>query len=172
MSIAQRIADLETFLAFSITLEEEAAERHDELADVMHTHNNPEVAQIFSRLAHYSRLHADEVRALAIGRALPIIPPWAFDWEDMEAPETTDPGLVHYLLSARRALEIAMGNERRAHDFYHALGTQGRSEDIRSTAMAFAAEEQEHVELLQQWLDRLEEGDTPRFDPDPPHMPE
>lgn len=172
MSIVERIPDLDTFLAFSITLEEEAAERHDELADVMETHNNLGVAAAFRKLAHFSRLHAAEVRALAAGRALPRIAPWEFDWEDMEAPETTDPALVDYLMSTRRALEIAMSNERRAHDFYHALGMQGRSDDIRSTAMEFASEEQEHVELLQRWLDRLADDDGPRHDPDPPHMPE
>ena len=172
MSIVERIPDLDTFLAFSITMEEEAAERHDELADVMEAHNNLSVAAAFRKLAHFSRLHAAEVQALAAGRALPQIAAWEFDWEDMEAPETTDPGLVNYLMSTRRALEIAMGNERRAHDFYHALGLRGRSDDIRRTAMEFAAEEAEHVELLQKWLDRLGDDQGPRFDPDPPHMPE
>jgi rubrerythrin len=172
VSVVQRIPDLDTFLAFSIALEEEAAERHDELADVLEVHNNLEVADTFRKLAHYSRLHAAEVRELAAGRVLPQIAPWEFEWEDMEAPETTDSSQVNYLISTRRALEIAMSNERSARDFYHALGVQGRSGEIRRTALEFAAEEQEHVDLLQQWIDRLEHDDSPRFDPDPPHMPE
>jgi len=41
MSLAKRISDLDTFLTYSVTLEEEAADRHDELADMMDVHNNP-----------------------------------------------------------------------------------------------------------------------------------
>ena len=62
MKLAHRMTDLDTFLAYSVALEEEAAERHDELADMMDVHNNPEVAETFRKLAHYSRLHAQEIR--------------------------------------------------------------------------------------------------------------
>ena len=62
MSLAEKMSDLDTFLAYSVALEEEAAERHDELADMMDVHNNPEVAETFRKLAHYSRLHAQEIR--------------------------------------------------------------------------------------------------------------
>ena len=55
MSLAKKMVDLDTFLAYSVALEEEAAERHDELADMMDVHNNTEVAETFRKLAHYSR---------------------------------------------------------------------------------------------------------------------
>ncbi|NCF63809.1 MAG: rubrerythrin, partial [Gammaproteobacteria bacterium] len=54
MSLAKKITDLDIFLTYSVALEEEAAERHDELADMMDVHNNPEVAETFRKLAHYS----------------------------------------------------------------------------------------------------------------------
>ncbi len=54
MSIIERITDLDTFLVYSIALEEEAAERHDELADMMGVHNNPEVASS-SSVIEYTR---------------------------------------------------------------------------------------------------------------------
>ena len=57
MSLAKRMSSLDTFLAYSVALEEEAAERHDELADMMDVHHNPDVAATFRKLAHYSRLH-------------------------------------------------------------------------------------------------------------------
>ena len=50
----------------------------DELADMMGVHNNPEVAATFRKLAHYSRLHAQETRDHAKGRKLPVIVPWDF----------------------------------------------------------------------------------------------
>jgi rubrerythrin len=173
VSVASRIPDLETFFAYSIALEEEAAERHDELADMLEVHNNDEVAGIFRKLAHYSRLHAAEVRELAGGRDLPRIAPWDFGWDDLEGPETANIDQVNYLISARRALEVALANERSAQAFYAGLGAAGLTEPIRSTAQSFAEEEAEHVELLEQWLARTPETDElAHFDPDPPHMPE
>jgi rubrerythrin len=173
MKLSDRIRDLDTFFAYCIALEEEAAERHDELADVLEVHNNPEVAATFRKLAHYSRLHAGEISELAQGRMLPQIAPWDFGWESMEGPETADAAAVDYLMNTVQALEIAMANERRAHDFYAELGRHGHDAEIRRLAAEFAAEEQEHLELLKEWLvDIGEEGRERRSDPDPPHMPE
>jgi rubrerythrin len=173
VNVASRIPDLATFLAYSIALEEEAAERHDELADVLEVHNNDAVAAIFRKLAHYSRLHAAEVRELAAGQALPDIAPWDFGWEDLEGPETADRDAIDYLVSPRAALKIALRNEQSARSFYAGLGQWGLTPGIRETAQAFAEEEAEHIQLLQEWLERTPETDAlARFDPDPPHTPE
>ena len=173
MSLADRMTDLPTFLAYSVALEEEAADRHDELADMMDVHNNPEVAATFRKLAHYSRLHAQEIRDHARAQELPKIAPWEYGWEDMEGPETADVAQVDYLINTRRALAVAMGNEKRAHDFYADIGRHAPAPDVRELAAAFAAEEQEHLALLEAWQARLPEfeDDSP-YDPDPPHMPE
>ena len=173
MSLAQKMADLDTFLAYSVALEEEAADRHDELADMMDVHNNPDVAATFRKLAHYSRLHAQEMRDHSRGSDLPVIAPWDFGWETAEGPETGSIDEVHYLMNTARALQIAMGNERRAHDFYADIGRNSPHPDVRALAEEFAEEEKEHLELLEKWLRDIPESpdDTP-FDPDPPHMPE
>ena len=84
MSLARKMTDLPTFLAYSVVMEEEAAERHDELADVMEVHNNPDVAATFRKLAHYSRLHAQEIREQSTDLELPKIAPWDFEWEGGE----------------------------------------------------------------------------------------
>jgi len=173
MSIAKKMTDLETFLAYSVALEEEAADRHDELADMMEVHNNPGVAATFRKLAHYSRLHAREIREHSQGRELPVIAPWDFGWDGMEGPETGDIGDVNYLMSRTRALKIAMGNEQRAHDFYFGISKDSPEAAVRTLAAEFAAEEKEHLELLEKWLEK-EPGTDDEFvyDPDPPHMPE
>ena len=156
-----------------MALEEEAAERHDELADMMEVHNNPDVAETFRKLAHYSRLHAQEIRDRSKGRNLPVIAPWDFGWESMEGPETTELGDVNYLMNSAHALQIAMGNEQRAHDFYFEISQESQDPEIGAIAGEFAEEEKEHLELLQKWLDRTPESvDEQLFDPDPPHMPE
>ena len=173
MNIVEKITNLDTFLAYSIALEEEAAERHDELADMLDVHNNPGVATTFRKLAHYSRLHAQEIRDHSQGRQLPVIAPWDFGWEDMEGPETADISDVNYLMNTAQALKIAMGNEQRAHDFYLQISQQSQDSAIKALAGEFAEEEKEHLELLKMWMDNTEESvDEQIFDPDPPHMPE
>jgi len=167
------MTDLDTFLAYSVALEEEAAERHGELADMMAVHNNPEVAETFRKLAHYSRLHAQEIRDRSRGSDLPRIAPWDFGWETMEGPETADIGSVNYLMNTVRALHIAMGNEQRAHDFYFAISEESPDPEVRALAAEFADEEKEHLRLLEQWLEKLPDpANEAVFDPDPPHMPE
>ena len=173
MKLAQRMTDLDTFLAYSVALEEEAAERHDELADMMEVHHNPEVAAIFRKLAGYSRLHAQESRDHSEGSELPRIAPWDFGWETMEGPETTDIGAVNYLMTAAQALRVAMANEKRARDFYAGIGRHSPDPAVQALAAQFAEEEQGHLALLEEWLKRLPEEDASTiFDPDPPHMPE
>ena len=173
MSIADKMTDLDIFLAYSIALEEEAADRHDELADMLDVHHNPGVAATFRKLAHYSRLHAQEIREHAEGRELPVIAPWDFGWEDMEGPETGDIAAVNYLMNTAQALAIAMGNEQRAHDFYHDISQASPAADVRKMAADFAEEESEHLGLLRMWVDRTDESvEEQLYDPDPPHMPE
>ncbi|MDT8321042.1 MAG: ferritin family protein [Xanthomonadales bacterium] len=173
MSVADKIRDLDTFLAYSIALEEEAADRHEELADTMDVHNNPQVAATFRKLARYSRLHAQEVRNHATGRELPLIAPWDFAWETMEGPETADLGDVNYRMNTARALRIAMGNEQRAHDFYADISRHSAVPEIRAMAAEFAVEEKDHLDLLEAWMERVDESpDELVYDPDPPNQPD
>jgi len=173
MSVVENIINLDVFLTYSIALEEEAADRHDELADMLDVHNNPGVAATFRKLAHYSRLHAQEIRDHSKGRNLPVIAPWDFCWEDMEGPETADPGSVNYLMNTAHALKIAMGNEQRAHDFYYEISQHSQDPEVRKMAAEFAQEESEHLELLKMWMDRTPESvEEKLFDPDPAHTPE
>jgi rubrerythrin len=173
MKLSRQMTDLDTFLAYSVALEEEAAERHDELADMMEVHNNPEVAATFRKLAHYSRLHAREIRGRSKGSDLPRIAPWDFGWETMEGPETADIGEMNYLMNAVQALRVAMGNEQRAHDFYFAISGESPDAEVRALAAEFADEEKEHLTLLEKWLAKMPETtEETVYDPDPPHMPE
>ena len=49
------------FLARAWAMEVEAAERYAMLADAMEEHNNPEVAELFRKLARIEQLHADGI---------------------------------------------------------------------------------------------------------------
>lgn len=69
------IQDIPDFLAHAIALEYESVERYQELADSMDVHNNPRVAELFRKLAHYGELHARDIEHHADGIELPGISP-------------------------------------------------------------------------------------------------
>jgi len=165
MTMSDKIPDLDTFLVYSITLEEEAADRHDELADVMDVHNNPEVAATFRKLAHYSRLHAQEIRDHAAGRELPVMAPWDFEWEGAESPESGDMTAANYLMNTAQALQLAMANEQRAFDFYDQISRESPVPEVAAMAAEFAAEEKEHLGMLQVWMEKTDASvNEERFD--------
>ncbi len=81
---------VEKFLAHAVTLEREAARRYEELAAAMGTEGNRELAQFFTRMAHYSRKHLAEAMARGGFRKLPPLAPHEYEWPDGIAPETAD----------------------------------------------------------------------------------
>jgi rubrerythrin len=161
---------IEAFMARACALETEAAERYAELAEVMHDHNNPEVARLFDKLARIERMHRDHILASMGWRKPPR--PHAFRWETPEGPETADFADLHYLMTPWHALKLAEHNERRAAEFFEDLaGRPELSEDLREDAAKSAAEEREHVRLIQEWLARVNEpGPGWDEDLDPPNV--
>ena len=166
------IASLPEFLAHAILLERESVERYEELADSMETHNNPEVARLFRKLARFGELHAHEVEQHAAGMELPQIPPWDFKWSTPEAPESGTMEGVHYLMGTREALEFALHNETMGRDFYAHVAETSPDPEVRRLAGEFADEESEHVAILMEWLVNLDDDHRPLEDLDPPNIPE
>lgn len=141
-------------LARSFSLESEAGDRYAELAQQMHTHNNPEVAELFKELSRIEKLHVDRVMEHLDAAAVKRIAATNYRWEYPEGPETTDMGAVHYLMSPHHALQLALHNEKRAYDFFTRVATEATDNGIVELALEMAAEEQEHVQLVEQWLAR------------------
>ena len=54
-------ATIPELMAQALAIEIEAAQRYTELADVMETHNNREVAALFRRMAVIEARHADAI---------------------------------------------------------------------------------------------------------------
>ena len=157
--------DVASFLAHALAFENEAAERYDELADTMDVHNNQEVAQLFRRMAGFSRMHADAVKGRASTVALPHFKPWEFQWKDGEGPEVTPVDRTHYLMTPFHCLQLALHNEERGRDFYQEVADSSSDAEVKRLAKQMADEEQEHVLVLQQWLARTPEPE-PNWDLD------
>jgi hypothetical protein len=125
------------FLAHTVRLEREAALRFDQLADAMLTAGNREVAQLFKRLAHFSRLHLADATARSGFRDVPDLGPQEFVWPDIESPET----------AAIWATDPFIGCEHQTQD-----------PEIERFARAFVAEEGQHVAELERWLSLHRDG--------------
>ena len=160
---------LDEFMAYAIAMEYDAAARYEELANIMEVHNNVPVANLFRSMATIERKHAVQLLAQMSWSEAPDIgvPPWGKAGAD--APETTPLDEVHYLMQPYHALTLAHSCEQRAVEFFRVLARSTTNVAVRRAALALAAEEREHVTLVEQWLAKVSMP-SPDWDedPDPP----
>jgi rubrerythrin len=165
------IASIEEFLVHALELEEASYDHYDELADSMEIHNNLQVAELFRKLAGYSRQHAKEVFERTHGLDLPKMKPWDFKWRCPSSPESFCMEEANYLMTVNQAMEIALYNEIRGREFYQQIAEQSPNEAVRKMAAEMAEEEGWHVSMLKEWQSNLQDV-QPIEDLDPPNMPE
>ncbi len=165
------IESLVEFLAHALELEEASVEHYEELADSMEIHNNPQVAELFRRMAGFSQEHANQVRVRAEGLELPEISPWEFKWTCPGSPESSCMEEAHYLMNTAQAMQIALFNEIRGRDFYLQVAETSPDANVRWQAQEMVEEEAWHVKMLEEWLQEVE-VETPLEDLDPPNSPE
>lgn len=143
---------LPEFLAHAIAMEDEAAERYLELADMMEAHRNDEVSALFRDMHRFSLMHRDAIRARVGKLDLPTLKSWEYRWRT--PPEMGDEDAFDTMLDAYHALSYARDNEMRAMDYYRAVASESSDAEVKRLAEEFAAEEQEHVAALDKWIER------------------
>ncbi|MCU7918268.1 MAG: ferritin family protein [Candidatus Thiodiazotropha sp. (ex Dulcina madagascariensis)] len=159
------------FLVHALELEEASSDHYEELADSMEIHNNLQVAELFRKLAGYSRQHAKEVQDRTEGMDLPKLTPWDFKWKCPSSPESFCMEEASYMMTTTQAMKIALFNEIRGRDFYLQVAENTANEEVKKIASEMAEEEGWHVEMLREWQTSLAE-EKPLEDLDPPNMPE
>lgn len=137
---------LPEFLAHAIAMEDEAAERYLELADMMEAHNNVDVSRVFRQMNHFSILHRDSIRERAATVELPALSMTDFRW--VTPPEVADEDAFDYTLNPFDALQYARENEQRAAEYYQSVADDTEDAEVRRLATEFAEEENEHTEAL------------------------
>ena len=144
---------VEEFMAYAWAMEVEAAGRYAELAQIMDSHHNREVAELFAKLSRIEGKHRDQIAARMRWQQ----PPDAtiFRWSTPEGAETTDYGDLHYLMTPYHALLLARHNERQAAEFFERFAAADLPSEIRAEAAQMAGEEREHVRLIEDWLARF-----------------
>jgi rubrerythrin len=166
-------SQLAEFLAHSLELEGEARQRYEELADIMSTHHNHRVAEFFQRMSREASQHLAEVTELAADMTIPQHKAWEFDWPEPEPPETASYEAVHYRMSLRQAMKLALANERAAESYYRHVALGSKDAETASLAARFADEELGHAAELERLLAELPaNGEHLHVEDDEPHMPE
>jgi rubrerythrin len=160
---------LEEFMAIALALENEAVDRYGELADMMETHNNDDVARMFRTMVGYETKHVQQIMAQMGWASAPVVPRELVCWPGYESPEAAPIDEVHYLMQPYHALEMALAAEQRAEAFYGQLAGSTTNEAVRTAALELQAEEAEHVALVSAWMSKVPQPDRDwSNDPDPP----
>ncbi len=143
---------VETFLAYAIRVEEEAALRFGQLADAMESCGNREVGRLFRRLSDYSRLHLADAKARSGFRDIPKMASDDFEWPDLESPETAAIWAADPFIGRSEALEIALAAEQAGYDYYKKILDETKDPEIKALAREFVEEESGHVAELEKWI--------------------
>lgn len=138
--------------AHAIAIEREAAERYMEFAQRMDDLGNEAVAAVFATLARFETEHLVALERRTDGVSLPELQTNDYRWLDAGAPETPARELVFRLMTPRGALAIALEAEKRAQTFFEGVLMTAEDPALRGLAREMAAEESEHVMLIERLL--------------------
>lgn len=157
------VKTLEELFAIAHAMEHEAAERYAGIARRMSAQGNAALAAVFERLSADEKGHLDQVAHWSEGARGKAPDPALIRWE---LPETFDDEGAYtmdsQLLSAYRALAMAVRNEERAFAFWSYVAAQARKPEIQQAAEAMAREELGHVATLRRERRRAFHANRPR----------
>lgn len=156
---------VETFLAYAIQLEREAADRFGQLADAMYACGNWKVGKLFRRLSDYSRLHLADAQARAGFRDMPEMTVADYRWPDLESPETAAIWAADPFIGREEALHIALDAERAGYAYYKKVLDTTDDPEIKILAQEFVDEERGHVMELEKWIAAHKAGKPLAVDP-------
>ena len=89
---------LELFLAHALKLKEDSAIHYDEMAAALDVQQKGDIARLFRKMAHYSRLHLAEVGRRTAGLALPRLKTWECQWPGDDSPENAPADEADYAM--------------------------------------------------------------------------
>ena len=141
----------------AIAMEREAAERYAEFSRRMADEGNTDVAALFARLAAQESEHLATLRRRTSGVELPALES-DYSWMDTGAPETLAHDLVFRLMTPHQALGVALRAEKSARAFFEQAQRVADDPGLRALAREMAAEECEHIAMLEALLVRTPEA--------------
>jgi rubrerythrin len=151
--------DLQDALDLAILVEEEAQERYLDFVDQMEKHHTPQAAEFFRAMARNEQKHGDELRARrrSLFGDTPRRVKRSMLW-DVEAPDYDEP---RAFMSARRAMEVALRAETKAHEFFVRAIPHVAQADVKSLFQELRDEEVLHQSLVREAMRSLPPGPEP-----------
>jgi rubrerythrin len=147
--------------AHALAMEQAAAVRYRQLAQLAADRGNAPVAALFAHLAAREEQHVRSIGSRSQGLDLPLLKSWQYGWPDAGPPETVSPELGSRVATPHDALKMALEAEQRARGYYEQVFATAADPDVKLLAAALAQEEAQHVE----WLERaLATTPDPRID--------
>ena len=149
------ISSVAELLIHAHALEQEAVARYNDLAAELED-TNAHLAALFRRMAAIEAKHVAKVDELADDLELPSLDTaQSRAWPDGTGPETVDTDAIGAGSTEAEALNAMIALERTAAAFFRSVAEETADSDVRALARELADEEQEHIELLTDWLARL-----------------
>jgi ferredoxin/rubrerythrin len=149
-----KIDSVDQFLAYALSVEEEAATHFEQLGKAMEERGNQEVAKLFRQLSGYSRLHYEQTKARVGSRDVSQFMPSRLMWPDYATPERTELWAGDSAVTHLDALKAALQGERRGYEFYYTVAGSASDPEVVAMAKVFVGEEAEHVKILEAWIAR------------------
>lgn len=144
------VRSLDELFAIAEAMEHEAATRYTQLAERMRAEGQPQIADIFEKLAADEKGHEASVSNWSAHQSGKAPDPAAIRWE---LPETFDAETAEELVSSRlinayRVLSMAVRNEERAFTLWAYIAAEAEKPEIQAAAERMAYEELGHISLL------------------------
>ncbi len=152
---------LQDALDLAILVEQEAQERYLEFVDQMEQHHSPEPARFFAAMAKNEQKHGEELRTRrrALFGDAPRRVKRSMLW-DVEAP---DYDATRAFMSVRKAMEVALAAETKAHEFFVQAIPHVSDPEVKRLFQELRDEEILHQALVREAMRGLPD----REDPDP-----
>jgi rubrerythrin len=154
-------------LDLAVLIEEEARDRYREFAEQLATHDTPEVADFFTRMARIEERHRSELlerRRTLFGNAPSSV-------ERRQLFEVEAPGYdeARAFMGVRQALEIVLAAEVKAYTFFNEALPRVKDPELRALFQELRDEEVHHQVLVKTELARCPEkaDDSEAYADDP-----
>ena len=159
---------LQDALDLAILIEEEAQERYEEFTANLELHHTPEAAHFFAAMAVNEAKHGSDLltRRKALFGEAPTRVSRDMLW-DVEAPDFDQSRMF---MTTRRAMEVALACEVKAHDYFDEALAHVQDADVRALFEELREEEAEHQALVKAIMVRVPEDNAldAAFEPDGP----
>jgi rubrerythrin len=145
--------DLKDALDLAILIEDEARERYEEFAEQMEVHHTSDAATFYRFMAQNEARHGEEiaVRRKELFGDAPCRMSRSMLW-GVEAPDYDQ---ARAFMSPRRALEVALESEIKAHAYFTAAIPSITDPDVKALFIELQGDEIHHKELVQAEIDKL-----------------